>query len=127
MTEPPQQTNRGGASAYQREEVDAALRGPNYTENPDVRGVAIATEVAGRIRDEFGGHAIEWKSFRGEVTLTVSPKQLTEVARYVRDVCGFSMLTDLSPTDWLNAETETPKLSRSVGCTKRCTPKDGSG
>lgn len=44
------------------------------------------------------------REFRGDVTLTVQPEELTAVMRYARDACGFDMLLCVSSVDNLGCE-----------------------
>lgn len=94
------------ASGFQREEVDAAVRGEagGYVSPVDPRGVAVATETAARLVEEFGERVLEWKHFRDEVTVVVEPSALLDVLGFLRDVAGFGLLSDLSPCDWLDRE-----------------------
>jgi NADH-quinone oxidoreductase subunit C len=89
-------------SGFQREEVDAAVRGEAYVSPIDQRGVAIATEAAARLVEEFGDRVLEWKNFRDEITVVVPPEAIVEVLTFLRDMAGFALLSDLSPCDWLD-------------------------
>ena len=44
------------------------------------------------------------KEFRGDVTLTVQPEDLTKVMRYAKEGCGFDMLVCVSSVDNLGEE-----------------------
>lgn len=94
------------ASGFQREEVDAAERSDDsFVSHVDPRGLAIATDTAGRLVEALPGVVRDWTIFRDEVTLVVDPGDLTRVATWLRDDAGFAMLADLTPTDWLGSST----------------------
>lgn len=96
---------RGAAaleSGFQREEVHAAVRASSYTHGPDERGVALATEAAGRLCEQFGDQVLEWNNFRDETTLVIAAEALPAIATYARDTLGFALLSDISPCDWLD-------------------------
>jgi len=90
-------------ASFQREEVDAAVRGEaGYVSDVDPRGLAIASEAAARVVEEFDEHVQDWKVFRDEVTVVVTPPALPDVLRFLRDTAGFALLSDISPCDWLD-------------------------
>jgi NADH-quinone oxidoreductase subunit C len=89
-------------SVFQREEVDAAERGAGYVSSVDPRGLAIATETAARLVEEFGEAILDWKNWRDEVTVIVAPETLERVLLFLRDTAGFALLSDISPCDWLD-------------------------
>jgi NADH-quinone oxidoreductase subunit C len=93
-------------AAMQREEVDAAHRAPDTdpTVHVDPRGLAIATDAARALVDHLGDGALEWRVWRDEVTVTVAPDSLVAAARWLRDVSGFGLLSDISPCDRLGSE-----------------------
>lgn len=101
------QASRSADSVFQREDVDAALRATTFTEGLDLRGVAIATETADRLVKAFADTVFSRKSFRDETTIVVAPESLVEVATWMRDTAGFGLLSDLSPCDWLGANSHT--------------------
>ncbi|MCW2960693.1 MAG: nuoC [Thermoleophilia bacterium] len=87
-------------SGFQREEVDAAVRGTAGPANTvDHAGLALATEAAGRLVEHLAARALAWECFRDEVTVTVTPDAITAAALYLRDVEGFGLLSDISPID----------------------------
>lgn len=87
-------------SSYQREEMDAALRADTYDQGLDSRGIALAAEAAGRVRAEMGDAVEDWQVFRDEHTLVIRTDRLRDVALFLRDTCGFALLSDISPCDW---------------------------
>jgi NADH:ubiquinone oxidoreductase subunit C len=44
---------------------------------------------------------VEAREMRGETTLVVDPARIVESCTYLRDTAGFTMLVDISPTDYL--------------------------
>ena len=89
-------------SAFQREEVDAAARAPQYTSPVDSRGVAIASDAAARLVQHLDGRALDWRVFRDEITVVVAPDTLLDALQFIRDTAGFALLSDISPCDWLD-------------------------
>lgn len=95
-------------AAVQREEVDAVHRGATAPTSVDHRGVAVASEDAGRLVDALGEDALEWAIFRDEVTVTVRPAAIARAARWLRDEGGYALLSDISPCDRLGSERTHP-------------------
>ena len=93
-------------SSFQREEVDATVRGEGFTGGADTRGLAVATEAAARLVEEFGAKVLDWKVFRDEVTVVVDAAAIVELGTFARDTLGFRLLSDLSPCDWLDRRAE---------------------
>lgn len=110
MTVSHERRPRAGANQadYQREEVVAALRpggeavGGIGRATVDARGLAIATDTAGRMLRALGDEVVRgWRFWRDEVTLTIDPARIVEVLTWLRDDAGFAMLSDISPCDRL--------------------------
>lgn len=95
------------ASAFQREEVEAAVRGAN-AEHLDARGVAAATEAAAQLVRALGNDVVGWRNFRDETTVVVTPAGLVAALSTLRDKLGFALLSDISPRDTYGATTEVP-------------------
>ncbi len=58
-------------------------------------------QIANAIQNRFG---LEQKPFRGQAILMVSPEQIIEVARTLRDEFGFKMLSDETAVDYYPQE-----------------------
>ncbi|MCW2955282.1 MAG: nuoC [Thermoleophilia bacterium] len=96
-------------SGFQREEIDAALRGSSGAANTvDHAGLAIASDAAGRLVAQLGERALSWELFRDEVTVTVAPEAITDAALFLRDDEGFALLSDISPIDREGSERTHP-------------------
>ncbi|MCS7049058.1 MAG: NADH-quinone oxidoreductase subunit C [Verrucomicrobiae bacterium] len=52
-----------------------------------------------KLRAQFGEAIGPMTEFRGETTVRVAREQILEVCRYLRDECGFNMLTDVAGVD----------------------------
>jgi NADH-quinone oxidoreductase subunit C len=101
----------GLESTFQREEVDAAQRSSTSGRGPntvDPRGLEIASETAARLVEAYPAAVTGWSTWRDEVTVTVAAARIVEVATYLRDECGFVLLSDLSPCDHLGSERQHP-------------------
>ena len=66
-------------------------------------GVPPAYEIRGRGLLTYEGvpGLVETREAYGETTLVVDPARLVEACRHLRDNEGFSMLADITPTDYL--------------------------
>jgi NADH-quinone oxidoreductase subunit C len=103
-------TTQHAVADMQREEVDAARRGiAGSTTAVDHRGVAIAADAAAALVRELGAEALDWRTWRDEVTVTVAPTALVRAATWLRDEAGFALLSDISPCDRLGSEHPHPK------------------
>lgn len=97
-----------GPAGLQREEVDAVHRASGPSLTVDARGVAIATETAAALAAYLQDGLVAWDAFRDEVTVTIAPERLLDVARWLRDEAGFALLSDISPCDRFGSEREHP-------------------
>jgi len=52
-----------------------------------------------KLKIKFGDVIGAPVEFRGEVTVTVARDKILEACRFLKDECGFDMLTDLSGVD----------------------------
>ena len=93
----------GGLPGMQREDVDAALRGAGLPSEVDQRGLAVATETAAQLVEQFPLGVTSWRVFRDEVTLCVTTAALVGMSRWLRDDAGFALLSDISPVDRLGS------------------------
>lgn len=98
-------------SAFQREEVDAAVRAVEggYVSDVDPRGLAIASETAAQLAEHFGARVLDWKLFRDEVTVVIEPADLVAVAEWMRDSAGFALLSEVSACDRLGSTQPHPR------------------
>lgn len=62
------------------------------------------SEAADTIASRFGERITARNEFRGELTLSIVPKALPEVAKFCRDELGFDLLLDISSVDNLDIE-----------------------
>lgn len=92
-----------GPAGLQREDVDAAHRVGAPSPLVDHAGLAIATQVAGRLVELLGDDARAWNVFRDEVTIDIAASALVRAATWLRDEEGFALLSDISPTDRLGS------------------------
>lgn len=56
-------------------------------------------EAAEAVASRFGGKILQKTEFRGEISLTVAPEDLPEVAKFCRDELAFDYLLDVSSVD----------------------------
>ncbi|MGE5138815.1 MAG: NADH dehydrogenase (quinone) subunit D [Rudaea sp.] len=65
---------------------------------PPVRSDSSAVD---KIRERFGSAVLDVLDFRGQITITVAPASVPDVARFVRDNLKFEELVDVTCLDWL--------------------------
>lgn len=102
----------GGSSHFQREEIDAAVRGAGYSGGLHPDGVAAASADAAAVVEQFGGRIRDWQHWRDETTLVLAPGDLLEVATFLRDMLGYRLLSDISPCDWLDRRLNEPAAGK---------------
>jgi NADH:ubiquinone oxidoreductase subunit C len=64
--------------------------------------------------DEVPG-LVETREAYGETTLVIEPERLPEAAAYMRDELGFSLLSDISATDYLGWASDANEVSGYIG------------
>jgi NADH-quinone oxidoreductase subunit C len=64
--------------------------------------------------DEVPG-LVETREAYGETTLVIEPERLPEAAAYMRDELGFSLLSDISATDYLGWASDPNEVSGYIG------------
>ncbi len=56
-------------------------------------------EAVKKVEEKFSSDGLDKKEFRGEITFSVIPERLHDIARFCRDELGFNMLLDVSSVD----------------------------
>jgi len=61
----------------------------------------MKTDWAGKIRERFPGEVLGGREHAGQRTVWVRRDRILDLLRFLRDECGFDMLTDLTAVDHL--------------------------
>ena len=105
-TDPPGR-GQGRRRGHPRPRLPAAAGGADRGDRPaageDQGGRAAGVRDPGRGVLTYEGvpGLVETREAYGETTLVVDPARLVEACRHLRDEEGFSMLADVTPTDYL--------------------------
>jgi NADH-quinone oxidoreductase subunit C len=64
----------------------------------------MPADPAEALREHFGSAVREIVRFRGETTVVVDTASIVEAGTHCRDVLGYTFLSDLTATDWLDRD-----------------------
>lgn len=57
-----------------------------------------------QLKEKFPASVVDYKEFRGQVTITINKKDVVAVCRFLRDSLRYNLLTDVTAVDYLGTE-----------------------